>query len=81
MPSNLQKEIKKGLGRITGHSDVCKPMHTAEGVVNKNLNLYHNKISIIPRFGRLCSMIGTQQWKETTLFKRNRSNSSKGGKK
>lgn len=56
--SNSQKEIKKALGRVAGHSDVCKPMHTAEVVVNGNLNLYHNKISIILRFGRICSMIG-----------------------
>lgn len=30
MLSNSQKEIKKDLGRITGYSDICKPMHTAE---------------------------------------------------
>lgn len=71
MPSFSYKEIKKALGRITGHSDVCKPMHAAEIVINENLNLYHNRISIILRFGSMCSMIGIQKWKENTLFKRN----------
>lgn len=58
MPSNSKKEIKKDLGKITGHSDVCKPMHTEEVVINENFNLSHNRISIILRFGRICSMIG-----------------------